>query len=43
MPNDEKLFHTETNKVIKLSGMGKLIVEKGNTIHTKTLYKFTFD
>ncbi|PEA24250.1 hypothetical protein [Bacillus nitratireducens] len=28
MPNDEKLFHTETNKVIKLSGMGKLIVEK---------------
>ncbi|EOO33562.1 hypothetical protein IKK_05959 [Bacillus mycoides] len=28
MPNDEKLFHTETNKVIKLSGMGKLIVEQ---------------
>ncbi|PHC36268.1 hypothetical protein COF09_29150 [Bacillus toyonensis] len=28
MPSDEKLFHTETNKVIKLSGMGKLIVEK---------------
>lgn len=28
MPNNEKLFHTETNKVIKLSGMGKLIVEK---------------
>ncbi|MCA1047727.1 hypothetical protein FKQ51_04175 [Bacillus toyonensis] len=28
MPNDEKLFHTETNKVIKLSGIGKLIVEK---------------
>ncbi|MGG0207652.1 hypothetical protein [Bacillus mycoides] len=28
MPNEEKLFHTETNKVIKLSGMGKLIVEQ---------------
>lgn len=28
MPKDEKLFHTETNKVIKLSGMGKLIVEQ---------------
>lgn len=28
MPNDEKLFHSETNKVIKLSGMGKLIVEQ---------------
>ncbi|WP_242274338.1 hypothetical protein [Bacillus cereus group sp. BfR-BA-01310] len=28
MPNDEKLFHTETNKVIKLSGMGELIVEQ---------------
>ncbi|WP_044440885.1 hypothetical protein [Bacillus mycoides] len=28
MPNDERLFHTETNKVIKLSGMGKLIVEQ---------------
>ncbi|PGM80612.1 hypothetical protein CN957_13795 [Bacillus cereus] len=28
MPNDEKLFHTETNKVIKLSGLGKLIVEQ---------------
>ncbi|OJD61178.1 hypothetical protein [Bacillus sp. NH11B] len=28
MPNDEKLFHTETHKVIKLSGMGKLIVEQ---------------
>ncbi|PEZ02512.1 hypothetical protein CN326_20045 [Bacillus sp. AFS018417] len=28
MPNNEKLFHTETNKVVKLSGTGKLIVEK---------------
>ncbi|EEL96044.1 hypothetical protein M2E15_4357 [Bacillus mycoides] len=28
MPNDERLFHTATNKVIKLSGMGKLIVEQ---------------
>lgn len=28
MPNEEKLFHTETNKVIKLFGMGKLIVEQ---------------
>ncbi|MGI0535414.1 hypothetical protein KFD70_24415 [Bacillus pfraonensis] len=28
MPNDEKLFHTATDKVIKLPGMGKLVVEK---------------
>ena len=28
MPNDEKLFHTETDKAIKLPGMGKLVVGK---------------
>ncbi|PFY85658.1 hypothetical protein [Bacillus pseudomycoides] len=28
MPNHEKLFHTVTDKVIKLPGMGKLVVEK---------------
>lgn len=28
MPNDEKLFHTEVDKVIKLPGMERLVVEK---------------
>ncbi|GLV66785.1 hypothetical protein Bmyc01_54540 [Bacillus mycoides] len=42
MPNDEKLFHTETNKVIKLSGMGKLIVEKREYNPHKNIIEIRF-